>query len=196
MLFANLTTRKNIYLRSGPTHECDCVRQAFSTRFVEAPIANYHGARCASSSVASCFSMEGRGGGGARPPNVPIEKRFTTSPQVTYARVSEASECLWKCLSHLHTYNQCSSLLLIMVWRYKRKYTNTTLTLRKSMNMRASGACELGNFSHFHIQKLLILSTFCWYFTLFTTSDALPPPIMLLFVLFLCLYNNNAAICR
>ena len=26
VLFANLTTRENIYLRSGPTHECDCVR--------------------------------------------------------------------------------------------------------------------------------------------------------------------------
>ena len=27
VLFANLTTRENIYLRSGPTHECDlCVQ--------------------------------------------------------------------------------------------------------------------------------------------------------------------------
>ena len=33
-------------------------------RFVEAPIANHHGTRSASSSVASCFSIVGGGGGG------------------------------------------------------------------------------------------------------------------------------------
>ena len=26
VLFANLTTRENIYLLSGPVYECDCVR--------------------------------------------------------------------------------------------------------------------------------------------------------------------------
>ena len=44
---------------------------------------------------------------------------------------------------------------------YKRQYTDKTLTLRKSMNMRAS---ELGNFLHFHSLKLLFPSIFCWYF--------------------------------
>ena len=93
-----------------------------------------------------------------------------------------------------YIYNQCSSLLLIMVRRYKRKYTDTTLTLRKSMNMRAS----------FNI--LLVLH----YFRCFVSTNGmivglhvpnnlqmyrlnsekhgggggLPPPIMLLFVLF------------
>ena len=44
-----------------------------------------------------------------------------------------------------------------MVWRYERKCTDKRLTLRKSMNMRAS---DLGKFSHFHIKKLLFLSNF------------------------------------
>ena len=63
---------------------------------------------------------------------------------------------------HLHTLcNQCSFLLLLMVWRYKRQYTDKTLTLRKSMYMRASGASELRKFSHFHNLKLLFLSRYC-----------------------------------
>ena len=51
---------------------------------------------------------------------------------------------------------------------YKRQYTNKTLTLRKSMCMRASVATELREISDFHILKLLFLSIFCWY-----TSDTL-----------------------
>ena len=47
---------------------------------------------------------------------------------------------------------------------YKRKYTDKTLTLRKSVYMRASGANELRKFSHFYILKRLFLSIFCWYF--------------------------------
>ena len=43
---------------------------------------------------------------------------------------------------------------------YKRQYTDKTLTLRKSMYMRANGASELRKFSHFYILKLLI---FCCY---------------------------------
>ena len=46
-------------------------------------------------------------------------------------------------------YNQRSSILLLIVWCYKRQYTDKILTLRKS-----SGADELRNLSHFHIQKL------------------------------------------
>ena len=53
-----------------------------------------------------------------------------------------------KLQSALYIYHQCSSLLLLMVWRYifKRQYTNKTLTLRESMNMRAS----LENFAFSH----------------------------------------------
>ena len=46
----------------------------------------------------------------------------------------------------------------------KQQYTHKTLALRKSINMRASRASELGQFSHFHTQKQLFLSIFCWYF--------------------------------
>ena len=42
-------------------------------------------------------------------------------------------------------------------------YTDKTLTLRKFMYMRASGASELRKFSHFYILKLLFPSIFCWY---------------------------------
>ena len=61
-------------------------------------------------------------------------------------------------------YNQCSSLLLLMVWRYnKRKYT----TKHWHWENWASGASELTKFSHFYILKLLFLSRFCWYFRYF-----------------------------
>ena len=45
--------------------------------------------------------------------------------------------------------------------------TKHYITLRKSMNMRAS---ELGNFLHFHILKLLFPSIFCWYFWYFISE--------------------------
>ena len=41
VLFANLTTRKYIYLRSGPTHECDCVRNTSNTVHVQGRIATF-----------------------------------------------------------------------------------------------------------------------------------------------------------
>ena len=61
-------------------------------------------------------------------------------------------------------HKQCSSLLLLIVWRNKRQYTDKTLTLKKSLNMRAS---ELGNFCTF------ILKT-CYFFQYFVgNSDTL-----------------------
>ena len=68
---------------------------------------------------------------------------------------------------HLNTYNQCSSLLLLMAWRYIYDSITNTTHWEKSLNMRASGASELRNFLHFHIRKLLFPSIFClylWYF--------------------------------
>ena len=50
---------------------------------------------------------------------------------------------------------------------HKRQYTDRTLTLRRSMYMRASGASELRKFSHIYILKLLFLSIFCRYFRYF-----------------------------
>ena len=65
---------------------------------------------------------------------------------------------------HLHTYtiNAVPFYYLRYRARYKRQYTKQTLTLRKSMNMRASGTSELRQFSHFHILKLLFPSIFCY----------------------------------
>ena len=39
------------------------------------------------------------------------------------------------------------------------------------MYMRASGASELRNVLHFHTQKLLFLSIFCWYFRNFVGTN-------------------------
>ena len=36
--------------------------------------------------------------------------------------------------------------------------------------MRASGSCELRTFLHFHIQTMLFLSIFCWYFRNFVDT--------------------------
>ena len=67
---------------------------------------------------------------------------------------------------HLHTH-AINAVPCYYLWYgvvYKRQYTDKTLTLRKSMYMRASGASELRKFSHFYILKLLFLSILCWYF--------------------------------
>ena len=76
-----------------------------------------------------------------------------------------------KLQSAWYIYHQCSSLFLLMVWRYiyKHQYTDKTLTLKKkkAMYMRVSGASELKKFSNFYILKLLFLSIFCWYFRYF-----------------------------
>ena len=72
-----------------------------------------------------------------------------------------------------YIYNQCSFLLLLMVWCYiiyKRQYTDKTLTLRKCMCMRASEASELRKFWYFYILKLLFLSIFCRYIRYFSVQ--------------------------
>ena len=65
----------------------------------------------------------------------------------------------------LHTYT-INAVSFYYSWYgaiYKRQYTDKTLTLRKCMCMRASGACELRKFWYFYILKLLFLSIFCRY---------------------------------
>ena len=76
-------------------------------------------------------------------------------------------------ITSAYIYNQCSFLSLLMVWHYKRQYADKTLTWRKSMHMRVSGASELRKFLHFHNQKLLFLSIFCWYFRNFVGTCVL-----------------------
>ena len=60
----------------------------------------------------------------------------------------------------IHVYKQCSSLLLLMVWRYKRQYTNKTLTLRKVYEYTS----ELRKCSHFYILNCYFLQLFCSFF--------------------------------
>ena len=111
-------------------------------------------------SVASLLVL----GGGARPPNVPTERKICN----LYARASEASERLrnvyfrvFKCTS-AHTIN---AVPLYYLWHGAVQTVEwQILTLRKSMSMRAIVASELGKCSHFHILKLIFPSIFCWYF--------------------------------
>ena len=57
---------------------------------------------------------------------------------------------------------------------YKQQYTDKTLTLRKCMCMRASGASELRKWRYFYILKLLFLSIFGRYIRYFVgTNDML-----------------------
>ena len=131
-----------------------------------------------SSSVAS-FLVLGGGGGGQDPQMYRQKKKNL----LTYMRERAPEIHIFSWLKILATsayiglytlYNQFSSLLLLMVWRYKRQYTDKTITLRKSRYMRASRTSELGNFLHFHILKLPFLSIFCWYFRCYVgTNDML-----------------------
>ena len=69
---------------------------------------------------------------------------------------------------------QFPSIIYGMMLYYKRQYTDKTLTLRKCMCMRASGASELRKCWRFYILKLLFLSTFCRYIRYFVgTNDML-----------------------
>ena len=69
-----------------------------------------------------------------------------------------------KLQSAWYIYHQCSSLLLLMVWRY---YIQTTVyrqitNIEKIYEYASERAWIF--FLHFHILKLLFLSIFCWYF--------------------------------
>ena len=101
---------------------------------------------CVVTSVASFLVL---GGGGARPPNVPTKMYiYCASERSERAPQKHIFSGL---KIHLPTYIQSMHFPLLMVWRYKRYYTDKTLKLRKksmSMNMRASGASELRKFSH------------------------------------------------
>ena len=57
-----------------------------------------------------------------------------------------------------YTINAVSFYYLWYGTMYKWQYTDKTLTLWKSMYMRASGASELRKFWHFYIIKVLFLS--------------------------------------
>ena len=87
-----------------------------------------------SSSVASFLVLGG--GGGDKPPKC-TDRRKTNLVHVTYMRErASASETYRPIFSH-------------MVWHYKRQFRTKKLTLRKSMNMRASA--ERASFENFRI---------------------------------------------
>ena len=69
--------------------------------------------------------------------------------------------------------------------------TDKTLTLRKSMNMRAS---ELKFFLHLLILKVLFPSIFCWYFRYFVSETYIFPGLQL--HLHTYTYTINAVSCH
>ena len=85
--------------------------------------------------IVAYSQLVGMGGGGGKTLNVPANK-------IMYINVPRsASETLFSGLKiQLYTiYNQWSSLLLLLVLRYKRQLcTDKTLHWGKSMNVRAS----------------------------------------------------------
>ena len=88
-------------------------------------------------------------GGGQAPKCTDIKNKSYTCN--LYARAS-ASETYRPLFSH-------------MVWRYKRQYRTKHCHWENLWINYASerGASERGNFSHFHILKVLFPSIFCWY---------------------------------
>ena len=67
---------------------------------------------------------------------------------------------------HLHTYT-INAVPFYYLWYGAINDSIGQTHWEKSMTMRAS---ELGNFSHFHILKLLFPSIFCWYFWYFISK--------------------------
>ena len=82
---------------------------------------------------------------------------------------------IFRCeITSAYTINAVSFYCLWYGAIYKRYYTDKTLTLRKCLCMRASGASELRKFWHFYILKLLFLSIFYRYIRYFVgTNDML-----------------------
>ena len=99
-------------------------------------------------------------GGGASPQMYRHKKKHI---HVTYmherVKRASASETYRPLFSH-------------MVWRYKRQYRTKHWHWENLWINYASerGASERGNFSHFHILKLLFPSIFCWYFWYFISE--------------------------
>ena len=98
----------------------------------------------------------GGGGGGGKTPKCTDKNHV----HVTYMCERATQKHYIPVSKHIciHIQSMQFSLFLVL-WRYKRQYTNKILTLRrrKNMHMRASGASELRKFP----------SIFCWYFRYF-----------------------------
>ena len=133
------------------------------------------------SSVASFLLLWG---GGGKTPKCTDRKKKSCICNL-YARASEASERLRNiCIFRSQNTSACTTSLVVYDFIYIQSHiqpmqwygiindsmTDKTLTLRKSINMRASGVSELRKFLHLLILKLLFPSIFCWYFRYFVSE--------------------------
>ena len=91
-------------------------------------------------------------------PSIFVGSSGTLSQKHIYIQVSN-----YICIHIQSMQFPCITYCMALAAIYKWRYTDETLTLRKSMYMRASGESEPTKFLHFHILKLLFLSIFCWY---------------------------------
>ena len=96
---------------------------------------------------------------------------------VTYMRERAPQKHIFSGLKiHLHTYNQCSSLLLFMAWRYIRQYNDKTLLIEKNLQradkrkwckytVRIMGKIKLVStkqtYTHYHIHSTVMKSSAC-----------------------------------
>ena len=88
-----------------------------------------------------------------------------------------------------------------MAWRYKRQYRTKDWHWE---NLWINYASERGNFSNFHILKLLFPSIFCWYFWYFISETHIFSQItssytynhkcssLLLLIVWRCIYINDS----
>ena len=98
-----------------------------------------------------------------------------------YARANEASERLGN-IYLFRSQNTCyicieMSYTINVVPFYYLWYgaINDSILTHTNIEKIYEYTSELGNFSHFHIQKLLFLSIFCWSFRYFVgTNDMIP----------------------
>ena len=98
------------------------------------------------------------GGGGGKIPKCTDEQLICASERLRNIIMS----CL-KILSYTsaYLYNQYSSLILLMVWRYKWQYTDKTLTLREKKNLCICEQAERASLENIRI--LLVLQIVCRY---------------------------------
>ena len=112
-------------------------------------------------------------GGGGQAPQMYQQKKDSRTCNLN-ARASASETYIFgsqnTCYICIHI--RSSRCPCIIAWGYKWQYTDKTLTLRKAMYMRVTGASELRHI--FTLLKLIFLSMFGWYFRYFVgTNDML-----------------------
>ena len=122
------------------------------------------------SSIASFFfGGGGQIGGGGQAPQMYRQKKIATYMRERAKRASASKTCIVSGLKiHLHTYNQCSSLLFLTIWH--GAIYDGIMIKHYSLRKIYEYASELRKFLHFHILKLLFRSIFCWYLWYFVSE--------------------------